>query len=546
MKVIQRQQQQQQQRQRRSRILPSIFRFGFAVALGMTLQTLFLSSSSFDSVQQQEMAAATTAVVSNDFFTTTTTTRPSADASTRTINPTTREEDSTTTFNCQSYLLEILQRQDCFRQRMSQEGVLRNNGNNNNTDCCQSGRGTKTTKSTNMFILPFHNYAGYHGQGFGRIVEHTVLSCLFATMILQRPCTLDFDSCRDVYWTWRSFINVNTFNWDWNILSTTQRHDIIHTLQTNLPLPLEKSDEWPNNNNFNNSQVLPLKWNNNNNNNKTLEDHLNEWKAGGGSGTSNHNNKILVSPNWGNDWYRHVPLSNLINEATHGQCKFNKFRTVLQNSMYAPTSLSKTLHQERIHRLLLPLLLSPEKNKQEQQPRDQQPQQQQQDGYKYGAIHLRSILSDASIRMDYSISHPEIVNALSQCLLKATKTKSSNGISVWWIIGDNRTIAEHMKQSLQERHHSSSSSSAFNNNNSWQFVLEDDEEFWNALMHSGHAMKQRYHQEQMASSMMDFMVLHESTVAIVSHGAFGSTGARGNGKVKVQSCAPHQMFSIYN
>eukprot|EP00980_Cylindrotheca_fusiformis_P011480 scaffold2663_cov73-Cylindrotheca_fusiformis.AAC.2 len=541
MKVIQRQQQQR----RRSRILPSILRYGFAVALGMTLQTLFLSSSSFDSVQQQQemAAAATTAVVSNDFFTTTTT-RPSgtADASTRTINPTTREEDSTTTFDCQSYLLEILQRQDCFRQRMSQEGVLRNNGNNNNTDCCQSGRGTKTTTSTNMRILPFHNYAGYHGQGFGRIVEHTVLSCLFATMILQRPCTLDFDSCRDIYWTWRSFINVNTFNWDWNILSTKQKHDIIHTLQTNLPLPIEKSDEWPNNNNnniLNNSQVLPLKWNNNNNNNKTLEDHLNEWKAG----TSN-NNKILVSPNWGNDWYRHVPLSNLINEATHGQCKFNKFRTVLQNSMYAPTSLSKTLHQERIHRLLVPTLLQKKKDQQQPQQQDQPPQQQQKENeYKYGAIHLRSILSDASIRMDYSISHPEIVNALSQCLLKATKTtKKFNEISVWWIIGDNRTIAEHMKQSLQERHHSSSSF----NSSSWQFVLEDDDNFWNALMHSGHAMKQRYHQEQMASSMMDFMVLHESTIAIVSHGAFGSTGARGNGKVKVQSCAPHQMFSIYS
>lgn len=34
----------------------------------------------------------------------------------------------------------------------------------------------------------------------------------------------------------------------------------------------------------------------------------------------------------------------------------------------------------------------------------------------------------------------------------------------------------------------------------------------------------------MADSMIDWMVLHESKVAIVMNGSFGASGAKGNGK----------------
>jgi hypothetical protein len=435
----------------------SIVRFCFAVALGMTLQSFLSPLISLQNYPSEikDLSSFTTPISRHS----------------KNLTHAARIKGEHLPSPCQAQLLQILHRQDCFRQNQFAA-----------TDSCPTSS------------LPFHNYAAYYGQGFGRIVEHTVLGCLFATVVLKRPCTLDLD-CRDTYWTWRAFVNHGTLNWDWNILSRDQKEDIANALDM---LPSPNSDEWSDtkshHHSHNHSQVLPITWHND----RTLEQHIQQWRD---------TNKILLSPNWGNAWFRNVPLARLILEMTGGQCKLNQFRTVLQNSMYAPTSLTKALHQERLERVL-----------------------GKTDGESdtYGAIHLRTILSDANLRLDYST--PDLANALSQCIQKATSHQST--VSMWWLIADNRTVADYMHNSLLSRN--------------IQVVLDNDGQFWDKEgTHSGFAMKQKFFQEKMAPAMMDFMVLHESEVAIVTHGSFGSSGARGNGKVKVQNCAPHKLFSIY-
>jgi hypothetical protein len=53
----------------------------------------------------------------------------------------------------------------------------------------------------------------------------------------------------------------------------------------------------------------------------------------------------------------------------------------------------------------------------------------------------------------------------------------------------------------------------------------------------------------MASSMLDWMALHESEVSLITEGAFASTGSRGNGKYKQdkryttsQACRVFELF----
>lgn len=49
---------------------------------------------------------------------------------------------------------------------------------------------------------------------------------------------------------------------------------------------------------------------------------------------------------------------------------------------------------------------------------------------------------------------------------------------------------------------------------------------------------------KMAPSILDFMVLHESKVAIIIHGSFGETGARGRGKVNLAACQPRYSLHV--
>jgi hypothetical protein len=421
---------------------------------------------------------------------------------------------------CHDEMMKILQRQQCFQLQESSKST------NIQSSCSFSG-------NEMLQHMPFHNYAAYAGQGFGRIVEHTVLGCMFASVILERPCTIDLD-VRDPYWTWRSFLNHGSFDWEWSKLHKNAGAQLRYEIEQAIAnLSSTADDQWDAKyfddgigDRTDRSLVLPMIWNEG----WDVDQHLDYWAhATISSSNSNTNQKVLLSPNWGNSWNQHVPVAALIAKKTNGQCKLNQLRTQLQNEMFAPTSLSRLLHQQRTDRVFQPLMLQGEKN---DRPLVDQPPSIP--SFVYGAIHLRTILSDANIRRSYLTS--EWVQALGQCLDNALMThqSTSSKISHWWLIADNRTVAKYVLQRLPEYHPNV------------PVIVDLDPHFWEKEgTHSGYAMKQKYFHSKMETSMMDFMVLHEAKVAVASHGSFGTTGARGNGKVKLQACAPQKAFSIF-
>lgn len=470
------------------------------VALGMFLQS-FLSFSFRQSIQLQQDLLGGGGGASID----STETHPSVgcqhDKESETLASAANNANDGGS-SCQYEMIKILQRQQCFQLQESTKST------NLPTSCAASS----------VQQMPFHNYAGYAGQGFGRIVEHTVLGCIFATVMLERPCTIDLD-VRDPYWTWRSFLNHGSFDWEFKKLlnhrsddgSTEQLKFEIEQAIANLPSVAD--DQWDAKYGHagaqtNGSLVLPMTWNED----WDLEQHLEHWSHAALPPYGPQ--RVLLSPNWGNAWNQHVPVPALIAKKTDGQCKLNQLRTHMQNAMFAPTSLSRLLHQQRTERM----------SQLSKQTANRSPT--------YGAIHLRTVLSDVNIRRSYLT--PQWVRALGQCLDKALSHPSTSKISHWWLIADNRTVAKYVLDSLPEYHPQVPA------------IVDWDPHAWEKEgTHSGYAMKQKYFHTKMEVSMMDFMVLHESHVAVISHGAFGSTGARGNGKVKVQGCAPQKSFSIF-
>ncbi|KAL3939701.1 MAG: hypothetical protein SGBAC_005622 [Bacillariaceae sp.] len=351
---------------------------------------------------------------------------------------------------------------------------------------------------------------------------------MFASVILERPCTIDLD-VRDPYWTWRSFLNHGSFDWEWKTLHGQSDGDgelLEKEIEKAIAqLPSLRDDQWDAkyvdngivSEQTNLSLLLPMIWHDA----WDVDQHLTYWAHATTLSSSNTSTqRVLLSPNWGNAWNQNVPVTALIAKKTKGQCKLNILRTHLQNAMFSPTSLSRLLHQKRVDRIFPPSI--------SEAGEDRPPMI-------FGAIHLRTILSDVNIRRSYLT--PEWVRALGQCLDKALTHNnhlSASKISHWWLIADNRTVAEYVQQRLPDYHPHV------------PVTVDMDPHFWDKDgTHSGYAMKQKYFHSKMEASMMDFMVLHESEVAVVSHGSFGTTGARGNGKVKVQACAPQKSFSIF-
>ncbi|CAJ1947797.1 unnamed protein product [Cylindrotheca closterium] len=492
------------------------------VAFGMLLQ-LFLSFTFRQSTELQKQLNIDGVTIGNN---------PSIrcrqdDQSSETV-PSTSEMISSKTASapCRDEMMRIIQRQQCFQLQESSKST-----NTESSYYCPSSSGNNKMIQHTM---PFHNYAAYAGQGFGRIVEHTVLGCMFASVLLERPCTIDLD-VRDPYWTWRSFLNHGSLDWEWTKLHDTSNEQVRNEIEQAIAnLPSTAGDQWAGDQwdvkyfdndigSTNTSLVLPMIWNEG----WDVDQHLEYWTHATTTPSSTEvaKQRVLLSPNWGNAWNQHVPVAALIAKKTNGQCKLNQLRTQLQNEMFAPTSLSRLLHQQRMDRVFPPLLIQGEKD---HRPPPATPTV-------YGAIHLRTVLSDVNIRRSYLSL--EWIRALGQCLDKALtkhQESSTSKISNWWLIADNRTVAEYFVQKLPEYHPHV------------PVTVDMDPHFWEKDgTHSGYAMKQKYFHSKMETSMMDFMVLHEAQVAVVSHGSFGTTGARGNGKVKVQVCAPQKAFSIF-
>lgn len=404
-----------------------------------------------------------------------------------------------TSGTCDELMETILTRQDCFHSNQllqaSVASSLPKHPSNVNNYC--------HSKS------PFYNYALFPGQGMGRIIDHTVEQCIFSHVVLNRPCTIDFKD-RDPHYTWRTFLtSPSQFHgwWDESDSNIGKTKAVLEVLETLPHLGVDGwSDKIPpevvvvHNKHYKNetTDAMAMIWNAN----WTLEQHLHEWS---------NVPPTLVTPNWGSTWFGNVPLTQLVKKRG---CTRNQLKTKVQNAMYAPTPWTMTLHKERLQRIFSSSTSS--------------------SFSEYGAIHLRTTLGNGSIKGGYDKAN--VVKGLSKCIKRAIsllqkKESTAAPLKNWWLISDNQTVAISMQQALSDE-------------NFINVKVDTDPSFWKDYIHSGLAMKeQRFNHAKMAPSILDYMVLHESKVAIITHGSFGETGARGRGKVSLTACQPR--YSLY-
>ena len=115
---------------------------------------------------------------------------------------------------------------------------------------------------------------------------------------------------------------------------------------------------------------------------------------------------------------------------------------------------------------------------------------------------------------------------LNTCLASYTQIK------VWWLVSDDVELAEYI------------SSNATSTN--YKVVSAYTKEFVEKNVHSkenGDAVGLFSH-DMMKQSIMDWMVLHDSDVALVTKGAFGESGARGKGKYRTGKCG--NIYDVFS
>lgn len=339
--------------------------------------------------------------------------------------------------------------------------------------------------ATNAAAPIFIN-AQFHGQGFGRVLEHTVKTCILGIM-LDRPCVVDL-SRRDEHYTWRSFVNTGTYDSGVhgrieshlsNITKAIDQHDGEQCWKEALVdypdlIPMSKPPNWPELGSHGTCDGL-------------TDECLGSWSAE----NETVRDKILVSSNWcSNGWFPMLRFPD-----TFKGCELGKLRTLVQNAMYKPTDLSHNLHNERST-----TVLSMSNNGGEQ--------------IKYGAIHLRTLFLKDRKQVGVGVNNitleEEVTRRIASCL------RHFDSISKWIIMSDEPNVAKHVSRKLPNVYHGYSD----------EFVVNN--------IHSLDAARTLYDHKHMAPSVLDWMLLHKSAMSLVGgHGtAFGETGSLGNEKYR--------------
>lgn len=350
------------------------------------------------------------------------------------------------------------------------------------SSCYRSFDGSACSPGTDR-TEPLYNFGLYHGQGFGRVIEHAVNHCILA-LSLNRPCVFDLQR-RDPYYAFRSFLNVNTYNWNPDIANAAHGKDIDDAISK---LPANHHGGW-NEEDVESGQleyenIYPMTVLKNISRKDYTEAALKLWN---GKGDTPIARKMLLSPNWGDAWFTKVK------SGYNTMCSTSHMKTLIQNALFGPTDLTKMLFKKRCHHVL------PDGNESKQVE-------------SYGAIHLRTYFLRNEGR-----STEDMIGMVRGCIAAHPQ------ISLWWLVSDDIDVANNVTAVLSDKN-----------------IVHGyhDKEFNKDNTHSGTAGKTEYGQKLMAPHVLDWMVLHESEMAIVSPAStFSETGARGNGKIKTGECA---------
>ena len=525
-----------------------------------------------------------------------------------------KENDPAVVSPCSEQLYEIFQRHDCLLQTMN-GGRFPGEDKISKTNQCHSN--TTTTMSMS-YSAPLYHLSYMFGQGFGRILQHGVKTCLLAAL-LHRPCVIDL--IRDPYQNLRSYIQAGPYNWDQAaraVVHSPHAVNIRHAFQQ-MPQGMEKGHGWETThrqeqqqNEMNNititipeySDVLPMIWGNEKSSPEAVQRHLDLWD--GCPDASNNSHKILLSPNFGDAWYaygkEYISVHKEWNRQQQQQqrstrsgayCDANHMTTLLQDLMFTPTSLAYELYRERRTIVL-----------QEDELIEEQQQQRIHNGNAkrilkqhptaasisllkqlplYGAIHLRmNILNRDVYKM--GVSKEQVVEGLRNCFVtltaennntnKSSKSNSSGSNNIpdkWWLIADDVQVANFVTKALpnvysyasvvMSTHEQATKTDEVGNGNNNNITTSTTNAHHADMIqqvkgvHSGNAMNHKFGQADLAASVLDWMVLHESHIALITHdSAYGETGARGSGKIRsTSSCGgllqnkrrSFPMFSVF-
>jgi hypothetical protein len=434
---------------------------------------------------------------------------------------------------CQDVLVRMHAWNNCWRQYMVQQQIFQERSAGL-IPCTITGRGANGNESqVDLIGAPIYIIGNYAGQGFGRVVGHTVETCLVA-FIFGRPCLLNLLP-RDHYYTWRSFIQPNTLNWDPTILHTDPL--VGHSLDSLTQLlPNAAHGEWGlefDEKSFlqANPWVAPM---------QEKIDNAN-WMFLYHAGERNHANnshKVLVSSNWGDAWFTRIDSNEILQ--SQYQCSTGVLRSMVQNAMYGPTDLLNHLHNARLEAAINSGMWNYD-NSSASTATVPHPALQllPQKDTVYGAIHLRTFFMMTDT--DHPATVDDIVTKIRHCLLKSSQVVSEIIGEVpenWWLISDDPEVAKSVANGLGERQQIQLENLEINRNNplyNQSFPIVSLYHNYSSMESSEHSGGDKatglYGHHLMAGSVEDWIALHQSRIAIVGPGsAYADTGAQGSGK----------------
>jgi hypothetical protein len=412
---------------------------------------------------------------------------------------------------------------------------------------------------------PIIHWAILERQGIGRFFETAVTTCLRAAS-LERPCLVD-TTVRDPFFTLRSFISMpldldvlEEANAETDENSLLSRGEALELQDAIQRLQRPGASEWslsdfPNNQNptIFYRHILPL----------VPPSHRDDSKKSAFDQSTlfldeiiHHSDRTIISPNWGppllweTSTFENIPPSqtNTSNICTRDD---EQLITQMHNYMFQPTKLAKELHKAYRRRVL--------GNDTTKEP--------------YGAIHIRfHILRTAYKVFPKNDSHTaamqDAIDTMASRIWKRIlhqqerQQKQQQPLTAkWWLVSDNLLHGKRMTVALNANARSANSTVQFYSDNGEKYhksyknstTNSDVDDILNRVLGHRYSSLKPHHvigsgegtihhstdpeamgilgHETMATSIVDWMVLWESDCAIVTVGAFSSSGARGRSKV---------------
>lgn len=451
---------------------------------------------------------------------------------------------------------------------------------------CSSSPDCLTIANLLVLPMPMLITAYFAGQGMGRLIEHTTSTCLNAASV-GRGCLIDMTSKhistntlnRDTWYTFRSFIRVSV---DVNIDTIANHYkqwgeDTNHHNERLRPLllPRETVEEaqyaislLPNfahgqwtqkdlQNSPNFTFVLPLGDEN------VTHDVVRT--------IINNPHLLVLSPNWGTAWFakKDVIWPSLLHnnkdnddnddddDDQQNKILTSRLESYMQNYIYQPTSLLQGLYQEYKH------IVMDGGNSHDEKSIENN------DYTSYGAVHLRFFFlsqkyKSTKTKKEDVLGYEQAVYQLGIDLYNCLRHyQNVSSIDRWWIITDDLDRGMNITNQVREMEATrilstkkkvtgnklklyTDDSSRINNEKEGDENVNTIDKtgrdtITQILLNRHSRMGGRGHSNNkesraplghmaMADSMIDWMVLHESKVAIVMNGSFGASGAKGNGK----------------